>query len=247
MSDTPARRDFLGKLALSGAALAAAACAPQSGAQSAQAPVPAAAPPNGAARAAMPLPPAPPASSEGPWDSAWLDRVERATYKQVFDIASYGDGGALFYAKNYLNGIRDWYGANAPDVQIVMGVHGDAYPILFNDALWTKFGWGVEKKTNDPRTKAPSLRNVFWEPKEGEPQFEFGVDVLQRRGATFTLCNNVLRFVTRSLAAKHSTTYDTMRKELIAGLLPGVIVVPAMVAAIGMCQAKGCSYVYVGV
>lgn len=246
MSDTPARRDFLGHLALTGAALAAAACAPQSMAQQAPAPAPAATPPTRADRAAMPLPSAPPTSTEGPWDSAWLDRLSAARYKQVFDVPSYGGGGALFYAKNYLNGIRDWYGAGAPDVQIVMGVHGDAYPILFNDAMWAKFGWGVEKKATDPRTKAPATRNVFWQPREGESTFEFGVDVLQQRGATFALCNNVLRFVARSLAGKTGTTYDAMRQELIAGLLPGVIVVPAMVAAIGLCQAKGCSYVYAG-
>jgi hypothetical protein len=76
--------------------------------------------------------------------------------------------------------------------------------------------------------------------------FEFGVDVLQKRGAVFILCNNVLRFVTRSLAARTGSTYADMRKELIAGLLPGVTVVPAMVAACGMAQQKGCTYVYAG-
>jgi hypothetical protein len=234
MTDTP-RREFLGSLAVSGAALALAACATNPASQSA--PVPKTAP----------LPPAGPVSADGPWDNAWLDRLSSGgRYKQFFDAGAYQEGGALFYAKNYLNGIRDWFGFEHPDVQVVLGLHGDAWPIVLNDALWAKFELGKEKKTHDPRTKEFATRNVFWQPKQGEPYAEYGVDVLQQRGGIFLLCNNVLRFVTRSLAGKTGTTYEVMRKELIAGLLPGVTVVPAMVAACGLAQSRGCSYVYAG-
>jgi hypothetical protein len=229
------RREFLEKLAAAGAVVAVAACAPKANLSASPQPAP----------ASNPLPPAPPTSSEGPWDHRWLDSLT-ARHKQYFDVASYSQGGALFYAKNYLNGVRDGWGAEYPDVPVVLGMHGDAYPIVFQDQLWQKFEWGKEKKTDDPRTKAPAVRNVFWQPKQGEPMFEFGVDVLQKRGAVFILCNNVLRFVTRTLAARTGSTYADMRKELIAGLLPGVTVVPAMVAACGMAQQKGCTYVYAG-
>jgi intracellular sulfur oxidation DsrE/DsrF family protein len=37
-----------------------------------------------------------------------------------------------------------------------------------------------------------------------------------------------------------------VRAELKAGFLPGVTVVPAMVAAMAMAQAKGAAYVYAG-
>jgi hypothetical protein len=56
----------------------------------------------------------------------------------------------------------------------------------------------------------------------------------------------VLRFVTRTLAGETRATYEATRTELIAGLLPDVTVVPAMVVALGLAQERGCAYVYAG-
>ncbi len=75
---------------------------------------------------------------------------------------------------------------------------------------------------------------------------EFGVDVLQRRGAQLFLCNNVFRGVIRRVMASSGRPYDEVRSELKAGLLPGVTLVPAMVAAMAMAQANGAAYVYAG-
>jgi intracellular sulfur oxidation DsrE/DsrF family protein len=87
---------------------------------------------------------------------------------------------------------------------------------------------------------------VFWQAHAGEEMADYAVDVLQSRGAQFLLCNNVLRRVTRTLAGRTGVTYAAMRAELIAGLLPKVIVVPAMAVALGRAQEHGCAYVYAG-
>lgn len=221
------RREFLETLALGGVALAVGACA------------------TAASTSQAPLPVAPPAAKEGPWDSSWLDQLT-AKHKQIFDVSAYADGGGLFYAKNYFNAHRDAFGTSYPDVQAVLGIHGDAYPIVFRDAIWAKYDFGRRVKAKDPRTGKPALRNVLWQPREGEEMFEYSVNALQPRGAKFILCNNVLRFVTRTLARETHATYDATRAELIAGLLPNVTVVPAMVVALGMAQERGCAYVYAG-
>jgi intracellular sulfur oxidation DsrE/DsrF family protein len=193
-----------------------------------------------------PLPAAPPAAKEGPWDSSWLDQLT-AKHKQIFDVSAYADGGGLFYAKNYFNAHRDAFGTTYPDVQAVLGIHGDAYPIVFTDAIWARYDFGRRVKAKDPRTGKPALRNVLWQPREGEEMYEYSVNALQPRGAKFILCNNVLRFITRTLARETRATYEATRTELIAGLLPNVTVVPAMVVALGLAQERGCSYVYAGV
>jgi intracellular sulfur oxidation DsrE/DsrF family protein len=221
------RREFLETLALGGVALAVGACA------------------TGRSTNAAPLPAAPPAAKEGPWDSSWLDQLT-AKHKQIFDVSAYADGGGLFYAKNYFNAHRDAFGTTYPDVQAVLGIHGDAYPIVFSDAIWAKYDLGRRVKAKDPRTGKPALRNVLWQPREGEEMYEYSVNALQPRGAKFILCNNVLRFVTRTLAQESRATYDATRAELIAGLLPNVTVVPAMVVALGLAQERGCAYVYAG-
>jgi hypothetical protein len=224
MSD---RREFLETLALGGVALAVGACA------------------SATTAAETPAPAIPPAAKEGPWDSSWLDQLT-AKHKQIFDISAYADGGGLFYAKNYFNAHRDAFGTTYPDVQAVLGIHGDAYPIVFTDAIWAKYGFGHRVKAKDPRTGKSALRNVMWQPREGEEMYEYSVNALQPRGAKFILCNNVLRFVTRTLAKETGSTYQATRAELLAGLLPNVTVVPAMVVALGLAQEHGCAYVYAG-
>lgn len=177
---------------------------------------------------------------------SWLERSAAARYALVFDVGAYQNGGGLYYAKNYLNGMRDGWGAATPDVLPIIGISGDAYPIVFNDGVWAKYAYGTSSKTTDARTSQPAVRNVWWQPREGESMFEFGVDVLQKRGAQFLLCNNVFRGVIRRAMAQTHGTYADVRKELTAGLLPGVIVVPAMVAAMAMAQLRRAAYVYAG-
>lgn len=188
----------------------------------------------------------PPAKDDGPWDMSWLDRVDHARYKLMFDVGAYLNGSGLYYAKNYLNGMRDGWGIEPPKVLPLLGISGDAYPIVFNDQVWEKYKYGVSSKTNDGRTGQPAIRNVWWQPKAGESMAEFGVDVLQGRGCQFLLCNNVFRGVIRRTMAETSRPYAEVRAELKAGLLPGVIVVPAMVAAMAMSQAHGAAYVFAG-
>ena len=219
------RREFLGALALGGVALAVGACA-TTAAQS-----PAVAPP--------------PVAKDGPFDGGWLDQLT-ARHKQVFDISSYQDGGGLFYAKNFFNAHRDAYGTVYPDVQAVLGIHGNAYPLVFGDDVWAKYTFGRREKIKDPRTGKSALRNIFWQSREGEWMHEYSVNALQARGAKFIFCNNVLRFLTRTLAKEAAVSYETMRAELMHGLLPNVTVVPAMVVALGLAQEHGCAYVYAG-
>jgi len=221
------RREFLETLALGGVALAVGACATAS------------------STSQTPLPAAPPAAKEGPWDSSWLDQLT-AKHKQIFDIPTYSNGDGLFYVNNYFNAHRDAFGTTFPDVQAVLGIHGEAYPIVFGDAIWAKYDFGRRVKAVDPRTGKPALRNVLWQPREGEDMYEYSVNALQPRGAKFILCNNVLRFVTRTLAQETRATYEATRADLLGGLLPNVTVVPAMVVAIGLAQERGCAYVYAG-
>lgn len=257
--DVPAsRRAFVAQLSLGGLALAATACATGSAASPATAapsPAPTAAPPaappasadasSRPGRSALPIP-IPPPKGDGPWDMSWLERVASARYKLIFDIGAYQQGGGLYYVKNYLNGMRDGWESEAPNVLAVLGISGDAYPIVLNDTIWEKYKYGESSKTSDARTGQSAIRNVWWQPRASEPMAEFGVDVLQHRGAQFLLCNNVFRGVIRRVMASTQRSYEDVRSELKANLLPGVIVVPAIVAAMAMAQSRGAGYVYAG-
>lgn len=249
------RRDFVTQLGAGSLALVAAGCAATTSSTSTTvatvatpAPAPATtapAPDNRPGRSA-PQVPIPPTSEDGPWDHTWLAKLSTAKHKLVFDIGAYQNGGGLYYAKNYVNGMRDGWQLATPDVVAILAISGDAYPIIFNDAMWEKYKFGESSKTNDPRTGQPAIRNVWWQPRAGEPMIEFGVDVLQARGAIVLFCNNVFRGVIRGVMARTQRPYADVRAELKANMLPGVTVVSAIVAGMAMAQTNGAAYVYAG-
>jgi hypothetical protein len=143
--------------------------------------------------------------------------------------------------RNYLNAHRDVFHLNPPEVTAVAAMVNAGH-INFSDAIWAKYGFGEETKTKDPHTDAWVTRNVFRHADAGEPMAEFSVEALQARGVIFWQCNNALKGITRRLATKMQMAPDAIRADLIAGLLPGVYLVPAHTMAIGLAQERGCTY-----
>lgn len=125
-------------------------------------------------------------------------------------------------------------------------VHGSAFPLVFNDATWARFRLGEQFGLQDPGTKEAAVRNVFVRVRARDPRpSKASLDTLQRRGV-FVLCNNTLKRVTGDLARTAGRTPESVREELLAGLLPGVTVVPAAVVALNRAQEHGLTYVYSG-
>jgi intracellular sulfur oxidation DsrE/DsrF family protein len=69
-----------------------------------------------------------------------------------------------------------------------------------------------------------------------------GIESLQKMGTTFLLCANALGGWCAELEARGKGKAADIEKDLRASLLPGVIVVPAMVIAIEKGQAAGIRY-----
>ena len=69
-----------------------------------------------------------------------------------------------------------------------------------------------------------------------------GIESLQKRGATFILCNDALTIFSGMLAQARGLDAKVVYEDMKANVLPGVVVVPAMVIAIEQAQAAGLSY-----
>lgn len=186
------------------------------------------------------------AGSAQPDPDAWLAALQ-GKHRQIFDAPTLGDGKALLQAKNFLDAYRDAYGAKDGEVSVAVGVHGGAFPLVFRDEVWQRFGFGERFSVSDPATRRPAVRNLFARARPGDPLPEAAtVEALQQRGVVFLLCNNTLGRTTAALAGAGFGAAPAVRQELLAGLLPGVQVVPAMVVALSRAQEKGFSYVYAG-
>jgi intracellular sulfur oxidation DsrE/DsrF family protein len=175
-------------------------------------------------------------SDDSPHD-AWMKPL-KGKHRQLFHAIDLNDR-AMLMASNYLTAYENEFGAKPGEVNAIIGVHGGALNIGFNDAAWAKYGLGKSNNVTDPTTKEVAVRNIY--ARGGE----LAVETLQKRGVLFLMCNTALRLRSRALAAERGETYDVVYNDLSASRLPGVVLVPAMVVAINRAQEKGITYLRV--
>ena len=178
----------------------------------------------------------------------WLKGLN-GKHRQLFDMPEPEDGFGLLHVRNYMNTWRDAFGMKDSEINAVGTCYGKATVLGFTDEMWAKYKFGAVLGITDATTKEPLARNMFYQPKEGD-NFAFGffdssISALQARGVLFILCNNALHFWAGRLAAAGMGTADDIAKDLLAHVLPKVVVVPGMVVAINQAQEAHISYMKV--
>ena len=143
----------------------------------------------------------------------------------------------LRFARNYLDTFRDVYHLQFPDVNTAVGISGPAFPMNATDRLWVKYRLGERGKIIDPMTKQPAVRNIFYD--DGT---DTSVKAMQARGTIFWQCNVALGGVAMQLANAFGMPFPEVRADLIAGLNPGVRLMPSHVMSLGLAQERGFTY-----
>ncbi len=181
------------------------------------------------------------AGSAAPAD-AWLKKVT-AKHRQLFDFPTSGGGIPLVHIMNYYDTWNKAYGVADKDIDAVGTFYGATTFFGVSDAMWAKYRIGEFLKENDG-TGAPATKNPW-----REVPFVLGMELrpasiesLQRRGATFILCNNALGIFSGMLAKARGLETDAVYADLKANILPGVELIPGMVVAIEQANTAGLSY-----
>ncbi|MDP4128639.1 MAG: twin-arginine translocation signal domain-containing protein [Bacteroidota bacterium] len=222
--NTP-RRDFIGKLAAGAAAVGLAGMAT---------PVRAVAGPEMLSR-----------NADDP--EAWLARI-KGKHRIAFDVTNPNETMPFAWPKVFLL----TNGAAAKDCSVVVILRHNAIPYALGNGLWAKYKFGEVFKINDPLTKAPAVRNPFWEPKTGDysvpgiGNVDIGINQLQQDGVMFCACDMALTVFSAVTAAKMNGSAADIKKEWVAGLLPDIQLVPSGVWAVGRVQEHGCAYCFAG-
>lgn len=186
--------------------------------------------------AQTPRQPAAPAN----WDLSWVDQL-KGKHKQLFDVGNMdiSQDTPLRMPMNYLDAFRDLYHMEPPDVNVVIGIQRGAFPMNASDPLWEKYQLGERWNIKDPQTGKLATRNIFLGQTPGGGAF---VRPLQARGAIFWQCNIALQAVTGQLAQQTGKPPADVRADLVAGLNPGVKLVPAHTLLVGLVQEHGFTY-----
>ena len=99
---------------------------------------------------------------------------------------------------------------------------------------------------NDKSTNAPSLRNPYYKPKEGDfpiPVIQ-GIKDMQKRGAMFCVCHLAMAVYSGAIAEKMVLDPKIVYQEWVDAVEPGIQIVPSGVWALGRAQENGCGYVF---
>ncbi len=192
-----------------------------------------------AAAAQVPGAPAPQARG---WDLSFLDRLT-GRHRHVYDVGPLRNGESpLRHVANYLAAFEQVFGLRHPDVQLLVGIAGPALPINVTDAAWDRYRLGERYGLTDPATRQPAVRNLFRDAPEGSAEQRSTVRALQAKGVLFWMCDNALTARSAAWAADAGMTAAAVKADLVASLLPGVVVVPAHTMLLGLAQERGCTY-----
>jgi len=177
--------------------------------------------------------------------TAWLNKI-KGKHRQVYDMPEVNGGFGLawsriFYMTNNETGVAD------SDITVVAVLRHNALPLAFADNAWAKYKLGEVFHINDPKTNAPSVRNIFAHVQPDElPLPKMSVDDLLAGGVLIGACNMAIKFYSGIVSKAQNVPVDQIRQDWTAAVLPGIQIVPSGVWAVNRAQEHGCSYCFAG-
>jgi intracellular sulfur oxidation DsrE/DsrF family protein len=163
---------------------------------------------------------------------AWFSQI-KGKHRMVLDVPRPNDILPFAWPKVFLM-TNAATGTPEKNNSVVVVLRHDGIPYAFEDRLWAKYKFGELFKVEDPVTKAPAIRNPFWN------------DQLQASGVLFCVCDVAMTVYSTVMAQGMKADPAEVKKEWLAGLLPGVQPVPSGIWAVGRAQEHGCNYCFAG-
>src|SRR2546423_5752954 len=172
----------------------------------------------------------------------WLNRIT-GKHKMLFDAPEVNSGMPVVWPRVWLNGNNENYGTKDTDNSAVIVLRHAAIPIAMQDAVWAKYKLGEMFNIKDG--EAAATRNVFAK-QMPLPLPGTGTEQLLASGAQVGVCNVAMTIYSGVAAKKMGMDPAAVKAEGVAGLIPGVQVVPSGVLAVARAPEKGCSYCFAG-
>lgn len=172
----------------------------------------------------------------------WLTGLN-GKHKQLFDTPAPGNGVALVHVLNYYDTYNSAFKVQDRDVNGVLTFYGTTTFHGLKDGMWAKYRLGEFLGEKDAKGVAYTANPWRSMPTVmGTAMAAASVESLQKRGATFILCNNALTILSGMVAGARGLDAKTVYEDMKGNILPGVKLVPAMVIAIEQAQKAGFTY-----
>ena len=172
----------------------------------------------------------------------WLAQMEGKKHKMVFDMCKHNNGGPLSWALTLMDTYNDM-GVPDTDLSIIIVLRYAGAPLALADPLWKKYGFGKRIELKDPETKVNALRNIFAKCKTEEDDC---FELFQKRGGMICVCKKGLEHSAESMAESLKLDKETVKKEYLENVLPGIHLMPTGIWALNRAQELGCNFCSAG-
>jgi len=171
---------------------------------------------------------------------AWFGRL-KGKHRIVFDAPEPNQGFGAIWPRVYLNTTEATYPGEGASAMLILRHNG--LPLALNDAVWAKYKLGEMFSIKSGETPATSniYATITTLPLPG-----IGIVELLKGGVLVGACDLALTVYSSMAAQKMGMDAAAVRKEWVAGLLPGVQIVPSGVFAVSRAQEFNCSYCFAG-
>ncbi len=171
---------------------------------------------------------------------AWFGKLT-GKHRQVFDAPAANGGMPAVWPRVYLLTMGATYPGEQSTAMVIL--RHAAIPLAMSDALWSKYHFGemFDIKTGDKPATANPFATITGLPIPG-----LGVTELLKSGVLIGACDAALTVFSGAAAKKMNLDPAAVKREWVAGLYPGIQVVPSGVMAVGRAQELGCSYCFAG-
>jgi hypothetical protein len=170
---------------------------------------------------------------------AWFGRI-KGKHKMVFDAPEPNSGMVAIWPRVYLNTMEATWPGQTTAVVILRHA---GLALALSDPIWAKYGIGEMFDIKDG--DAPAKRNPY-ATITGFPIPGLGIVELLKSGVLVGACDVAMTIYSAGAAKKMGLDPETVKKEWIAGVLPGVQVVPSGVLGVARSQELGCAYCFAG-
>lgn len=176
------------------------------------------------------------------WDMSWRERI-KTPYRMAFDTADVLGGMSLAWVTAYRSGADEVYGPG--QTSTVLCLRHSSLPIALGDDMWNRLRLGEGLKLKDPTSGEITTRNPFINYKAGDKYTMVGkdgaLDSLIASGTIVLACNSAFSGYVGMLAQREKLATDEARRQALASLVTGVILMPTGVFAVGAAQDAGCA------
>lgn len=162
-----------------------------------------------------------------------------AKHKQCFGATKIDGGNVMDGMANTMNAYEQYLGEAPGSVQTVAVLyHGASIAMAMSSSVWNDIVFATLKIAPE------KLRKEFGgaTPGKGNPYLR-DLAAVVARGASFFVCHNAIAGFAGMAAGALKEPAEKVHAAIMAGIVPGALVVPAGVMAINACQEAKFTYI----